>query len=112
MSNFIFKNRDFNDVAFSELNETFRIRGYEMEIQELEIGSNILNMYVVGTYNFKENSNINIVLPWHNLRRRGKNYIPKNYAEGSENAKGLKLNFSGPTSNMKLSLGHKESSKK
>lgn len=112
MSNFIFKNRDFNDVAFSELNETFRVRGYEMEIQELEIGSNILNMYVVGTYNFKENSNINIVLPWHNLKRRGKNYIPKNYAEGSENAKGLKLNFSGPTSNMKLSLGHKETIKR
>jgi hypothetical protein len=108
MSNFVFRNRDFNDVSFSELNETFRIKGYEMEIQELEIGSNILNMYVTGTYNFKENSNINILLPWHNLRRRGKNYVPKNFGEGIENAKGLKLNFSGPTNSMTLSFGHKE----
>lgn len=108
MSNFVFRNRDFNDVTFSELNETFRIKGYEMEIQELEIGSNILNMYVTGTYNFKENSNINILLPWHNLKRRGKNYIPKNFGEGIENAKGLKLNFSGPTNSMTLSFGHKD----
>ena len=106
MSNFIWRNRNFNDVTFTELNETFRIRGYEMEIQELEIASNILNMYVKGTYNFKDNSNINILIPWRNLQKRGKHYIPKSYGE-SENVKGLKLNFSGPTANMKLSLGHK-----
>lgn len=112
MSNFIFRNRNFDDVTFTELNETFRIKGYEMEIQELEVGSNILNMYVTGRYNFKETSNINILVPWHNLKRRGKNYVPKNFGEGIENAKGLKLNFSGPTSNMKLSFGHKDGSEK
>ncbi len=108
MSTFIFKNRDFDNVAFSELNERFKIRGYEMDIQELEIGSNILNLYVSGIYNFKGNSNINILLPWNNLKRRGKNYIPKTSGETAENARGLKLNFSGPTKDMKLSLGHKE----
>ena len=108
MSNFIFKNRDFDNVTFSELNERFKIRGYEMDIQELEIGSNILNLYVTGIYNFKETSNINILIPWNNLKKRGKNYIPKNSGETAENSKGLKLNYSGLTSNMKLSLGHKE----
>ncbi len=111
MSNFIFKNRDFDNVTFSELNQRFRIRGYEMDIQELEIGSNILNLFVTGIYNFKENSNINILIPWSNLKKRGKNYIPKNSGESAENSKGLKLNYSGPTSNMKLSLGHKETVK-
>lgn len=108
MSNFIFKNRNFDDVTFSELSERFKIRGYEMDIQELEIASNILNLYVTGIYNFKENSNINILIPWNNLRKRGKNYIPKSSGESIENSKGLKLNFSGPTKDMKLSLGHKE----
>ncbi|MES2679890.1 MAG: AsmA-like C-terminal region-containing protein [Bacteroidota bacterium] len=108
MSNFIFKNRDFDNVTFSELNQRFRIRGYEMDIQELEIGSNILNLFVTGIYNFKESSNINILIPWSNLKKRGKNYIPKSSGESAETSKGLKLNFSGPTSNMKLSLGHKE----
>ena len=112
MSNFIFKHRDFDNVTFSELNERFKIRGYEMDIQELEIGSNILNLFVTGIYNFKENSNINILIPWNNLRRRGKNYIPKTSGETAENARGLKLNISGPTSNMKLSLGHKDIERK
>lgn len=109
MSNFIFRNRDFNDVIFTELNETFRIKGFEMQIEELEIASSVLNLYVVnGLYNFKGNSNMNILIPWSNLRRRGKNYIPKSSGESAENTKGLKLNFSGPSSKMKLSLGHKD----
>lgn len=108
ISNFIFKNRDFNDVSFTELNETFKIRGYEMEIDELEIGSNVLNLYVVdGVYNIKGNSNINILIPWSNLKRRGKNYVAKNSGESAENTKGLKLNFYGPSKDMKISLGHK-----
>jgi len=112
LSNFLFRNRDFNDVAFSELNESFKLRGYEMQIEELEIGSNVLNLYVVdGLYNFKGVSNINILIPWSNLKKRGKNYIPKNSGESAENTKGVKLNFNGPSKKMKISLGHKEQGK-
>ncbi|MES2134052.1 MAG: AsmA family protein, partial [Bacteroidota bacterium] len=77
VSNFIFHNRDFHDITFSEINESFKINGYEMKIEELEIASNILNLFVSGTYNFKSQSNINLIIPWNNLKRRGKNYIPK-----------------------------------
>lgn len=112
LSNFLFKNRDFNDVAFTELNEKFTLKGYEMQIEELEIGSNVLNLYVVnGLYNFKGNSNINILIPWSNLKKRGKNYIPKNSGQSAENTKGVKLNFNGPNKNMKISLGHKDQNK-
>lgn len=112
LSNFLFRNRDFNDVAFTELNESFKLRGYEMQIEELEIGSNILNLFVVdGLYNFKGNSNINILVPWNNLKKRGKDYIPKNSGQSAENTKGLKLNFNGPSKKMKISLGHKEQEK-
>lgn len=107
ISTFIFHNRDFNDVTFSEINERFRIKGYEMQIEELEIASNILNLFVSGTYNFKSQSSINLVIPWNNLKRRGKNYIPKASGMAAEDAKGLKLNFSGEPKKMKLSLGHK-----
>lgn len=113
LSNFLFKNRDFNDISFTDLTETFKIRGYEMKIEELEIGSNVLNLYVVnGLYNFKGNSSINILVPWSNLKKRGKNYVPKNSGQSAENTKGLKLNFSGPSKNMKISMGHKEQEKR
>lgn len=107
ISNFVFHNRDFNDVTFSEMHETFRINGYEMDIEELEIASNILNLFVQGTYNFKSLSNINLVIPWSNLKRRGKNYIPKSSGQSAEDTKGLKLNYSGMPKKMKLNLGHK-----
>ncbi len=107
VSNFIFHNRDFNDITFSEINERFHIKGYEMRIEELEIASNVLNLFVSGTYNFKSQSSINLVIPWNNLKKRGKNYVPKASGLAAEDAKGLKLNYSGEPKKMKLSLGHK-----
>ncbi|MCZ8284783.1 MAG: hypothetical protein O9353_04940, partial [Bacteroidia bacterium] len=107
VTNFIFHNRDFNDITFSEINERFHIKGYEMQIEELEIASNVLNMFVIGNYNFKSHSNINLVIPWSNLKKRGKNYIPRSSGLAAEDTKGLKLNYSGEPKKMKLSLGHK-----
>ncbi len=107
ISSFIFHNRDFNDITFSEINESFKLNGYEMRIDELEVASNVLNLFVSGTYNVKSLSNINLVIPWSNLKRRGKNYIPKSSGLSAEDAKGLKLNYAGTSKKMKLSLGHK-----
>jgi hypothetical protein len=109
LSNFLFKNRDFNDISFSELSDVFHIQGYKMTIDELEVASNVLNLFVVnGIYNFKGTSNINLLIPWSNLKKRGKNYIPKNSGQSAENTNGLKLNFQGPKKNLKLTMGHKE----
>jgi hypothetical protein len=107
ISDYIFRNRDFKDISFSEINETFIVNGFKMDIQEMEIASNVLNLYMSGTYHFKEQSNINILLPWSNLKRRGKNYIPKSSGQTAENSKGLKLNYSGLPGKLKLSLGNK-----
>ncbi len=109
LSKFLFKNRDFKDVSFSEINQRFVIRGYEMQIEELEVGSSVFNLYVVnGFYNFKGNSNINLLVPWSNLKRRNKDFVPKSSGVRAEDAKGVKLNVSGPPKQMRISLGHKE----
>lgn len=107
ISNFIFRNRDFQDIYFTELNETLQIDGFKMDIQEMEISSNVLNLYMTGIYHFKEMSNINIMLPWSNLRKRGKSYIPQNSGKSADDSKGLKLNYSGYPGKLKLGLGHK-----
>ncbi|MEO6304046.1 MAG: AsmA-like C-terminal region-containing protein, partial [Bacteroidia bacterium] len=39
ISDYIFRNRDFKDISFSEINETCKIKGFEMQIQEMEIAS-------------------------------------------------------------------------
>lgn len=108
LSNFLFKNRDFNDVTFTDLIEKFSVKGHEIRIRELEIASSVLNLYVVnGIYNFKGNSNLNLLIPWNNLKRRGKDYVATNIGERAENVRGLKLNYSGPPKKMKISLGHR-----
>ncbi len=107
ISDYIFRNRDFKDISFSEINETFIVTGFKMDIQEMEIASNVLNLYMSGTYHFKDQSNINLLLPWNNLKRRGKNYIPKSSGQSAENSRGLKLNYSGMPGKLKLSLGNK-----
>lgn len=106
VSDYIFKNRDFNDISFTEINNTLLIDGYRVDIQEMEIASNVLNLFVSGKYNYKDVSSINLLIPWSNLKKRGKNYLPKNLDE-NDNKKGLKLNYSGMPKNLKLSLGHK-----
>jgi hypothetical protein len=108
ISDFVFRNRDFNDITFTEINETFRLDGFKMTIEEMEIASNVLNLYVSGLYDFKGKSNINLLLPWSNLKKRGKNYIPKGSGQSAENSKGLKLNYSGYSGKLKLGLGNKE----
>lgn len=106
LSNFVFKNRDFDDVTFTTIDQTFNIRGYEMQINNLEIASNVVNLYVDGKYNFKGESNINLRIPWSNLKKRGKDYVPKSLGDG-EDLKGLKLNYHGYPNKLKLSLGNK-----
>jgi hypothetical protein len=107
ISNFIFKNRDFEDISFTELHETLIVDGFKMDIKEMEIASSVLNLYMSGIYHFKDNSNINILLPWSNLKKRSKNYLPKNSGKSQEDSKGLKLNYSGYPGKLKLGLGHK-----
>jgi hypothetical protein len=109
LSNFLFKNRDFNRVRFSEVNESFIVRGPVVEINELAIASSVLDLFVVdGIYNFQGHSNINLLIPWANLRKRGRNFIPQHSGKSAEDTKGLRLNFAGPPNQMRLTLGHKE----
>lgn len=109
VSRFVFKNRNFEDVTFSELNENFKVRGFKMQIEELEIASNIFNLYVVGgIYDMKGKSNLNLLIPWNNLKRRNKDYVPQTSGKNAEDARGIKVNVSGENKKMKLSFGHKD----
>lgn len=110
LSNLVFKNRNFRDISFSELNENFHIDGFRMTIEELEVASSVLNFYVVdGLYNFRGVSNINLLLPWSNLKRRKRDELPSESGISASDTKGIKLNYRGPKQAMKVSFGHQSS---
>jgi hypothetical protein len=109
ISGYIFRKRDFKDVTFSEINSKFKIRGSAMQIDKTEIASNVLNFFVGGTYNFKDQSNLNFVIPWNNLKSRGKNYKTQKH-QGDSTAKSLKLNVYGYPGKLKVRFGNKKDS--
>ncbi|HET6227564.1 MAG TPA: AsmA-like C-terminal region-containing protein [Bacteroidia bacterium] len=100
-----FRNRDFKDITFSEINQEFKIDGTEMNIENLEIASSVLHLYVDGIYNFKGQTDLNLRIPLNNLKMRDKNFKPKNQGEEGKKSKALLLNAHGLPDKIKITLG-------
>ncbi len=78
MSNFLFKKRDFSDVEFAEINSHFWLKGSDLDITRMEIQSSVLSLFVHGRYSFTDSTSLSVQLPLSNLKKRDKNYKPKN----------------------------------
>lgn len=107
VSNFIFRKRNFQDITFTQMEQKLVFQGDKLFIEETEIASNVLNFYVEGIYSFKGISNINIRVPWNNLKSRNKDFVPVNFGKDGGTTRALKLNINGYPNKMKISLGNK-----
>ena len=107
LQNAVFPNRNFHDVAFTELSERFTMRGTIIRIHELEVASDLLTFYVAGgMYDLNGPSTINVLIPWSNLKKK-KGETPKLSGKSAEDARGVKINFSGWPGAMKFGFGFK-----
>jgi hypothetical protein len=100
-----FRKRDFTDITFSEINQNFKIKGTEMDIQNMEIASSVLNLYIDGIYNFKGQTDLNLRIPLSNLKTRDKDYVPQELGKEGRTSKALRLNAHGLPNKIKISLG-------
>lgn len=100
-----FPNRDFKDITFYEIDQVFKIKGTEMQIQNLQIASSVLDLYIDGIYNFKGQTDLNLRIPLRNLKRRDKDFVPKTLEKDEKTGKALLLNAHGMPNNIKISLG-------
>jgi hypothetical protein len=100
-----FRKRDFTDITFSEINQNFKIKGTEMDIQNMEIASSVLNLYIDGIYNFKGQTDLNLRIPFSNLKARDKDYVPQALGKEGRTSKALRLNAHGLPNKIKISLG-------
>lgn len=78
MSNFLFKKRDFSDIRFATLHSTFTVNGTQMDIDRMEIQSSVLTLFLEGRYSFTDSTSLSVQLPLSNLKRRHRNFKPKN----------------------------------
>ncbi len=84
MQVFILKNRDFDNITFAELKDRLEIKNQEIKINQLEIQSSVLTMFVSGIYSMKGNTDMQIRVPLSNLKKRDENYVPKNLEDGKK----------------------------
>lgn len=78
IQDFIFKNRNFDSIAFAELKDKLEIKNGEVKINRMEIQSSVLSMYIEGIYSMRGNTDISIQIPLSNLKKRKDNDVPKN----------------------------------
>lgn len=75
----IFKRRNLEHVRFDLFEREFVLRGEEIEINKMQVESNVLTLFVDGVYSFGNKTDINIQIPFSNLKKRDENYEFKVY---------------------------------
>ncbi|MEO6734671.1 MAG: AsmA-like C-terminal region-containing protein, partial [Ferruginibacter sp.] len=78
LQSFLFKNRDFENIRFAELNNRLEVSNREIKINRMEIQSTVLSFFVEGLYSMKGNTDISIQVPINNLKKRDADYNPEN----------------------------------
>jgi hypothetical protein len=74
-----FKDRDFSNVTFAEIQNKIAFTKGQLTINRMEINSSVLSLYVEGVYGLRGNpTDISIQVPLKNLKKRDKDYKPEN----------------------------------
>ena len=97
----VFKKRDFSHVRFAELKNKLEINGSAININKMEIVSNVFTMFVEGVYDTKKGTDMNIQVPLRNLKKTDDNEILKNSKKVGLNIK-LRAK-SGPDGKLNIS---------
>jgi hypothetical protein len=78
MSNFLFRRRDFDNVRFAQINGKMKVTHRDLQISRMEIQSSVLTLFLEGKYSLDNETNLSIQVPLSNLKKRDRNFIPKN----------------------------------
>lgn len=78
MQNFLFKNRNFENIRFAELKNRLEIKNQMVKINRMEIQSTVLSMFVEGMFGPKGATDISIQVPLSNIHRPDENLNPVN----------------------------------
>ena len=103
ISKYVFKNRNLDNIAFSDLKQRFRFTGTLMDIDLFEIKSTAFWIFLKGTYNFKGESDLRIQIPLKNLASIPEDAVYGEQVEDGRLAKSLFLKAVGTNDNISVS---------
>ena len=105
IQNFMFKNRDFQNIKFAELKDRLEISNEEIKINRMEIESSVLSIFVEGVYSMRGNTDLSIQIPLSNLKKRDADYKPENTGVDQKVGKSLFLRGRpGPDGNIQFKV--------
>lgn len=105
MQNFLFKNRNFDNIRFAELKNRFEIKNGDVKINRMEIQSSVLSMFVEGIFNTKGTTDISIQVPLSNIHRPEDDLNPVNIGTHKKVGRSIFLRGRpGPDGNIKFKL--------
>ena len=97
LTKLVFRNRDFTDIKFSELTNTFTVSGSDIRFDRMKINSSVLEMYVEGHYSLDGKTDMDIQIPLSNLKKRDWEEISENVKDEGE--KGMNVYIKAETDN-------------
>ncbi|HAI77045.1 MAG TPA: hypothetical protein DCM08_12440, partial [Microscillaceae bacterium] len=71
-----FKNRNYQQVQFKEVKNTFRIERDKFIIPQMEINSNLLHFFVEGNYSWRDSIAIRLQVPLDNFKKQTGGALP------------------------------------
>ncbi len=93
LQKYVFKNRDLNNIQFTELADTFDIKNGDIYIHRMPVISSALVMYIEGVYSFSNRTDILIQVPFSSLKSS-----PDDFRNIDKNAKpGKSVNLRAKT---------------
>ena len=105
LQNFLFKNRDFENIRFAELKNRFEIKNQEVKINRMEIQSSVMSMFVEGVFGTKGTTDISIQVPLSNIHRPDADLNPANIGVDKKSGRSIYLRGRpGPDGNIKFKL--------
>jgi hypothetical protein len=105
MQNFLFKNRDFENIRFAELKDRLEIKNGDVKINRMEIQSSVMSMFVEGIFSTKGRTDISIQVPLSNIHRPDADLNPVNIGVDKKAGKSIYLRGRpGPDGNIKFKL--------
>ena len=105
LQNFLFKNRDFDNIRFAELKDKLEIKNQEIRINRMEIQSSVMSMFVEGIYSNKGSTDMSIQVPFNNIKKRGADFNPENIGADKKGGHGIFIRGRpGPDGNIKFKL--------
>lgn len=72
-----FKNRDFSNIQFAEINNTLVFENAGVTIKRMAINSSVLTLFIEGIYGLNNNTNISIQVPLKNLSKKSDETHPE-----------------------------------